>query len=378
MAISLNNDQVLRLRMRAQLLTHEPEESYGVAKIVQNVGGLQAQDSDAMALAVGVRGEELTTDDVAHALAEERTVVRTWGVRGTLHLLATKDLGWLLPLIGPVFQAASSRRLLELDLDDNTLTRGVAALRELLQGRGPMTKSEILYALQQRDIEPEGQAFIHLIRHAALGGVLCLGPDRGSKATYVLLSDWAKLGKPLSIEKAYMTLTRRYLEAYAPTTPEDMGAWSGLPMVEIRKAWQTLKSVLLEVEVNGSPAWMLHSQATWLDEVREPDLEAEPVVRLLPAFDIFLLGYKKRDLILPPAYIKQVNAGGGMLKPVLLVNGRVVGTWKSYRKGDGLEVSVKMFEELEEDVHAALDEAGQKSGQFLQKEITVGIRTHDA
>src|SRR5712691_1400442 len=113
--ISLSNDQVRLLRLRAQRLTPRSRDTISdVALLVKELCGIQAQDARAAALALRVRSAGLVAADVEHARVQERTIIRTWGQRGTLHLLATEDLGWLLPLFGPVFIAASRRRRAEL------------------------------------------------------------------------------------------------------------------------------------------------------------------------------------------------------------------------------------------------------------------------
>ena len=129
MAISLSDNQVRLLRQRAQLLI--PQQSVAitdVAQVVKDLSGIQAQDASAAALAVRVRSTGLLNGDVERARVQERSVIRTWGQRGTLHLLATEDLGWLLPLLSPVFIAGNRRRYVELGLDEDILARGVRAM----------------------------------------------------------------------------------------------------------------------------------------------------------------------------------------------------------------------------------------------------------
>src|SRR5438034_3218964 len=186
MAISLSDNQVRLLRQRAQLLI--PQQSVAitdVAQVVKDLCGIQAQDASAAALGVCIPTTGLLTDDVQLARVQERAIVRTWGQRGTLHLLATKDLGWLLPLFGPVFIAGNQRRYAELGLDEDTLTRGVRALRAILANHGPLTRDELVEQLAHHDIQLAGQARPYLLQHAALKGIICLGPDRGTKPTYV-------------------------------------------------------------------------------------------------------------------------------------------------------------------------------------------------
>src|SRR5690348_15779445 len=106
MTISLTNDHVRQLRLHAQRLTRQhPDLGTSVVHLVKELGGLQAQDLRAATLAIRVRSAGLVAADVEHARLQERSVIRTWGLRGTLHLLATEDLSWLLPLIGPTFVA---------------------------------------------------------------------------------------------------------------------------------------------------------------------------------------------------------------------------------------------------------------------------------
>lgn len=368
--ISLSQDQVLWLRMRAQrLIPYATGAATSVAQLVQELGGIQAQDVQAARLAVRPRGGRLTLAEVEQAQVEERSVVRTWGPRGTLHMLATDDLGWLLPVIGPVFIAGMQRRRAELGLDEEICTRGIKALRELLVGQGPLTKAEIAEQLERCGIHTEGQATIHLICLAALESVLCLGPERSAKSTYVLLSDWVSLGPALAPETAYAQLALRYLGAYGPATPEDMATWSGLPMSRIRTAWRVIADQLLEVQIENQPAWMLKIHKARLDE---PPMYTS-ATRLLPAFDIYLLGYKKRELLVPPQYTKRVNAGGGMLKPVLLVDGRVAGIWKSTRKKNQLEISVEPFEQLAPQARTEIEAEAAELARFLGVQTMMSI-----
>src|SRR6266699_6220353 len=298
--ISLSNDQVRLLRLRAQRLTPRSRDSVSdVAHLVKELGGIQAQDARAAPLALRVRSTGLVAADVERARVQERTIIRTWGQRGTLHLLATEDLGWLLPLLGPIFIAASRRRRAELGLDEDTCARGIRIIRKVLADHGPLTRTELVEQLAIHGIPLEDQARPHLLSRAALEGIICLGPDRDTEPTYVLLSDWVDQehrGRPLLDVAAHEELTRRYLKAYGPASPEDQSTWSGMPLSKTRVAWQHVADQLLEVEIAGAPAWMLKTCAAWLDELPAP----APIVRLLPRFDIYLLGYQNRDLSVPP------------------------------------------------------------------------------
>ncbi|TMC59329.1 MAG: winged helix DNA-binding domain-containing protein [Chloroflexota bacterium] len=169
----ITDNHVRLLRQRAQRLTpQEPDAPTGVAQVVKDLCGLQAQDAFAAALAIRVRSTGLLNDDVERARVQERSIVRTWGQRGTLHLLATEDLTWLLPLLGPLFIAGNRRRYAELGLDEDTLTKGVRALRAVLASQGPLTRDELVEQLAHHGIRLAGQARPYLLQHAALEGII--------------------------------------------------------------------------------------------------------------------------------------------------------------------------------------------------------------
>ncbi|HEV2472214.1 MAG TPA: winged helix DNA-binding domain-containing protein [Ktedonobacteraceae bacterium] len=367
MSIALNKVQTRFLRQYAQRLTpRQPGES--AAQVVKDVCGIQAQDARAAALSIRSRGAGLVAADIEQARVQDRSIARAWGPRGTLHLLASEDLGWLLMLFGPVFIAGDRARRLELGLDDETSARGVREIRDILADQGPLTRDELVEQLAARGLRLEGQARPHLIFYAALQGILCLGPDRGSKPTYVLLDDW--LGHidstTLSREAACAELARRYISAYGPASRDDMAAWSGLPISEIRAAWKHIANSLLEVEIAGQPAWMLKSHLARLDEFSVD----HPIVHLLAAFDTYLLGYRSRDMLVEQQYAKRINAGGGMIRPALLVDGRAAGTWQYSPKRKRLDVLVVPFEPLASAVLSGMEEEVGDVARFLEIEAT--------
>src|SRR5579859_2204355 len=148
MPVSLSENHVRFLRLRApRLTTPQPDTATSITSIVREMCGIQAQDTSAAPLAVRVRSVGLMVTDVEYARVRERSVVRTWGPRGTLHLLAAEDLSWLLSLLGPVFVAGSRRRRTELGLDEDTCTRGIRIIRNVLGNHGPSTRAELVEQL---------------------------------------------------------------------------------------------------------------------------------------------------------------------------------------------------------------------------------------
>ncbi|MFD8479510.1 winged helix DNA-binding domain-containing protein [Kitasatospora sp. NPDC059673] len=327
---ALDDDQVRALRSRGQGI------GGGVtfptaAEAVERVVGVQAQDARAGLVGIGVRTRDLTAADVRPALEEDRTLVRSWFLRGTLHTVTSADLRWLLALLGPHFLRLSARRLRELGLDEALCDRAETVITNTLATHGPSTRAELTGHLATAGLPAQGQAPFHLIRRAALRGRICFGPDRDGDATYVVLADWLPdAPEGPAGDGAVTELARRYLRAHGPAAPEDFAGWSGLPVTAARRAWRALDTSgeLLHVRVRDQDCALPADRAAELDLAPPP----APDVRLLPAYDNYLVGYRSTALSVPAAHEKRIRPGGGQIHAAVLADGLARGTW-SWRRG---------------------------------------------
>jgi hypothetical protein len=275
---------------------------------VRASAGIQAQDAAAAALSIRARTTGLMRVDVERALVEERSIVRLWAMRSTIHLVPSEDARWLVDLLGPIGLRGAHRRLGQLGVPEEDRPRAVAAICAALREHGPLTRAELMEHVARAGVETAGQAAAHLPALAALQGLVCFGPPaRGGKPTYALRDDWLGRDLPrLTRDEALAELARRYVRGFAPTAPEDFASWSGLPLRDARAAWGVIAP--------RSPD--------------PPPAPNPPVVRLLPAFDTYLLGYRTRDAVVPPKHARRVWPGGGIVRPTVVANGRAVGTWR--------------------------------------------------
>jgi Winged helix DNA-binding domain len=354
--------------MRAQRLAgRRPRE---VAEVVRAVGGLQAQDTPASRLAVRPRSTGLDEAAVRRACAQDRSVVRTWAMRGTLHLVAAEDAGWLVALLGPVFAAADRRRRLQLGLDDGLCERALEALPAVLAG-GPLSRADLVSGLAAEGVrvDPGGQAPAHLVGYAAMRGLVCRGPDlEGDQASYVLLEHWVGPTRTLDPDEALAELARRYLGGHGPAGPEDLAAWSGLPVGRARRAFELVAGELRELEWAGRRLWAPAGAPA------NRSRAAGPVVRLLGRFDDYLLGWRDRDLVLDARFARRIQAGGGWIHPAVVVDGRVAGTWRARRAGGRLDVTVAPFSgRLPRGTRPALEAEAADLGRFLAVETSLGV-----
>jgi len=362
MVPKLDDNTVLRLRTRAHGLAG-PRAS-AVEGIMQRIGAIQAQDLAASQLALRARGDDLTLDAVVRACNEERSVVRTWLMRGTLHLVAAEDVRWLLRLLAPTFIEADRRRRLELGLDDALCERALPALRKILGGGTAMARAELIAALAQHGIaiDAKSQAPAHLVGYAAMKGLICRGADRAdgepTYPTYVLLDEWIAPSHDREPDNPLAALARLYLRGHGPATAGDLAWWAGVSLRAAREGMEAVADELAEVSVGEARAWML-ADAPALDA------EAAPTLRLLPAFDAYLLGYRRRDLALDPSFAKRVNAGGGWVHPTIFLDGRIAGTWKLSRQRARATVAVRPFAPLNASLRPALEAEAGEIGRFV-------------
>ena len=342
------------------------------ATILRDVCGLQAQVLSAAGLGMRARSAGLRLLDVDRALTEERSIVRSWLMRGTLHVVAAEDLHWLLAVLGPLFAGGNQRRHAQLGLTADIKARGVTAIRQILSRSGPLTRYQIVDHLRSHGIilDPRTQAPIHLIAFAAQKGVLCLGADRDNgEPTYALLDDWIDRKVAKVVKEPLGELARRYFAAYGPATLEDLAAWSGLPAAEARSAVLAARPSLGEVKITGRSAFLPKNRLTNLAS----PTSSEPFLRLLPAFDTYLLGYRSRDLAVPRALRQRLQRGGGWLHPAVVVNGRAVAAWSLKKSGKIGQVQVEAAVALSANMRTAIDTEVADIGRFLGTELTTKV-----
>jgi hypothetical protein len=371
---SLTAGELRALRLRAHLLSGQHADS--VLAAASHMAGLQAQAAPPARLAVRARTGGLTAADADRACTS-RDVTRTWAMRGTLHMVATRDVRWMTGLLGPVFTKKGARRRAQLGLDDAFCERALTALAGILAGSVPLTRAELLPRLAAEGIriDPATQQPPHLLGYAANRGLICRGPDaKGDEPAYVLLDEWAGNAPSLGREEALAELARRYLGGYGPAAPADFAAWSGLPAADATRAWDLIADGLTPVRAEGLRLSALAGGIPAAPGGTPPAPGPSPL--LLGHFDPFLLGYRDRDLMLDPRYAKRVQAGGGFIQPTVIVDGRVAGTWRLSRPprpGGTARLTIEPFGMLPD---AALDGLAAEAadiGRFLGIAVTFGM-----
>ncbi|WP_432563758.1 winged helix DNA-binding domain-containing protein [Kineococcus sp. SYSU DK003] len=298
------------------------------AAVVEHLAAVQAQDLRAAATAVALRTPAGTTTGLAAALDAGR-VVRSWPMRGTLHLLPAADLPWVLGLCAGRVAAATARIRRQRGTTESDLVAAREIAEEFLTRSGRATRAELLAAFQDGGQATGGQRGYDLVVHLALTGVLCLGPLAGREQLFVLVADWIRERRAPADPLAEWA--RRYLRGHGPATPADFATWAGLTLGGARRGFAAVRDEFEAVLVDG----VEHLLDPGLPDLVAAHRRAARALHVLPGFDEFLLGYGDRRHVLPAEHADRVAPGGnGVFRGTVVVGGRVVGTWT--RKGAGI------------------------------------------
>lgn len=320
------------------------------AEVVAHLGAMQGQDYAGVRWSIGARMKNATDREVEAAF-DRGEVLRTWSMRGTLHVVAAADIRWILDLLRPRILGKNQGRYRELGLDDAVMGQATALMARALEGRA-MTRDELAVVLREGGIDSAGQRMAYILQRAGVDKVICFGSRRGKEFTYVLLDEFSPSSeRPWDREEALRELTLRYFRSRGPATPADFAMWAGLTLSDVKAGLRSVGDALVEEEGYWGP----------------PSTAAEPGVFTIPGFDEFFIGYQNRDAVLDPSFATRVVPGGnGVFHPIIVVDGQVVGTWRRTIKAKWVEISCSPFGELDQ---AAFEKAVRRYAAFLELDL---------
>ena len=375
---SLTWSGVTSRRMARHALT-EPAPDLGPAEVAGVLCGAHAQVLSAAEFSIGRRIAGATRADVQRALWEDRTLVKTFGPRGTVHLLPTADLPmWTgalsaLPSSVPAhpepvrFSAEQAEEVIAAigdALADTELT--VDELTEAIVDRtGPWAGEETMEAFQDR-----WPRWRQLTSTAAHRGVLCFGPNRGRNVTYTNPHRWLPGFRPDDGEAALRGLVTRYLYAYGPATPQHFARWLAIPPRRAVALFDDLAGEVESIELDGAPCWTLAGDTATPSQPHRG-------VRLLGYFDAFVVASQPRERLYPgPAAARGLTPGGQAGNyPVVLVDGVVGGVWHQRRSGRRLAITVEPLGELTATQRRQLEEEVELVGAVMEAAATLTLGT---
>jgi hypothetical protein len=359
---------VVRERLRNQWLDGAASGTTA-SEVVRWLGGVQAQDYGAAKWAVAQRAGDLTSADVDEALADG-SILRTHVLRPTWHFVVPADIRWMLRLTAPRVKALMAFGNRESGLDEATCASANRAMAAALHGGRQLTRVELGDVLRRGGIDfSDAIGLGRLMVRAELDGIVCSGALRGRQHTYALLDDRVPPATEMECEVALAELAGRYFAGHGPATVKDFAWWSGLSISDATAGAQTATPALQQSEIEGTRYWFAPPRP-------QRRRQRAPRAHLLPNFDEYTVGYADRDPIREPGDGPHFDSRGGdsILNNVMLIDGRVVGTWRRVAQKYTVRLAANLFRALTDDESAAIAAAAQRYGRFLGLTADVAFR----
>lgn len=358
--------EILKLRLNNQILAHfkfsTPEE------VVKHMGAMQAQDYLGSLWAVALRTISSTENEIEKALAD-KSIVRTWPMRGTLNYVAAEDVRWMLKLMSPRILTTNAKRLKrDYGLDEDVYKTCRNILVKALRGGKQLARNEVYRVLEEGGVPAIGQRGLHIIWHLAQEGLLCFGTRDGKQPSFTLLDEWIPNSRELGREESLAEIAVRYFNSRGPATVNDFVWWTGLPISAARQALEIAKSELQKEEMEGITYWMHKDQPENFSDISG--------MLLLPPFDEFLIAYADRSLMLGKYTHKDVVPfSNGMFFSIIVENGQLIGTWKRTLTKKTVMVDIKPFATINKKQVKAISILASKYANFLGLQLAINQQT---
>jgi len=343
-------------RLKNQQLTEtkfsEPE------KLVSHFGAMQAQDYAMAKWAIGLRTEK-TEKEIEEAINQGK-IIRTHILRPTWHFVAAEDIHWMLELTAPSLKKLITSAAVKMGLEDS-LNVYNKKLQKLLSSNNHLTREEIMLELDIKtginNISP-----VIIMMNAELEGIVCNGIMRGKKFTYALLEERVKTDSKISKEEALAKLAGKYFKSHGPATIQDFSWWSGLSLTNSRLALESIKSELSSFQIENNTYWFYEVSIS---------NKNESLVHLLPAFDEFLISYKDRTASIALEHQPLAFTKNGIFNPVIVINGKVEGTWKRSIKKETVKIELKPINSFDKKTTELIMNKAKMYGDFLGLKIEI-------
>ncbi len=350
--VQLTRDEALRMRL-ANLRLSQP--GTGTAELADWFGAMQAQDLTSGKWSLGARLPGATEADIDAALANGE-VLRTWPMRGTIHVIHPENARWMLDLTGRRALNGLKARWDFLGLNSQIVDQAAEVLGAALKGTR-LTRAQCLATLEAAGIETGTGRSYHLLWHTAQIGVTCIGPNEGSEQTFVLLDEWAPRQRTPDRDEALAMLARMYFQSHGPTTGKDFQGWTGLTSTDAKKA----------VAAADLTSATLDDQEVFYVPGPSPE---PPEALLLPGFDEFMLGYKDRALFLDPVDAGRIVPGGnGMFRNTVVHRGRVIGTWQRKVLSKTTRLTITGFKTVPRAARDAFEAPASRYADYTGKDL---------
>ena len=362
---TLSWDQVLAWRSDSHHLT-ERESQASMMDVVGSICGLHAQLHSSAQLSLWARIDELNSDAIDRALWQDRSLVKTWAMRGTLHYLPAEEYPLWQAMLSTYRHYRKGSWLRHFGFtDENELDAVITTIGKTLRAE-PFDRDSLAAAVADELDDPDiaerlRDSWGATLKPAAFNGQLCYAPPDGQNVRFTHPDAWLSEHQSVDPDRAIREVTRRYLAAYGPATRDQYAKWAGLQPAEAGRRIDMLGDEVSVVEINSTPAWLLTE-----DISAAVDATPSGTVRLLPRFDPYTVGAPRDEpAICPDEYTNRVYRPGGWISAVLLVDGRICGVWEHEPAGEDIQIAIEPFESVDGRTRDAAAVEAERLTDFL-------------
>ncbi len=349
-----------------------------VVQAVTRTAGIQAQVQSAAELALCTRVEGLTPQDVKSALWQDHVLVKTWAMRGTLHLLSASELSLYVAARDWQLAANWSKYFAEFGMTTAAQQEAFLSAVPYVLEQGPLTRLQLADAVAKHTGISQVRDFIvssswgSPLKPSAYRGELCFGPGQGASVTFMNPRTWIGEWQSIEPELALQEIARRYLQAYGPATADDFRFWWGCTKTHAKKLFQSMAEELEEVEVEEWRAFVLRATLPLIQS-----LEPVEELHLLPLFDAYTIGTPPRgcEPLLAPAYKSLIFNLQGWTFAVVLVNGSIQGLWQQKTQRSQTIIKVNLFCSPTAAIRKGIEAEAERLSDFFKTKVVLEMES---
>ena len=295
------------------------------AEVVSHLGAMQAQEYRLMRWAVIMRTKKPSAMAFKKAFDDGR-IIRLHLMRGTWQLASSEDYWPMLKLCAGKAISVTKGWMSsnKISIPDDELMRIREILAQTAADKGSVTKEDFVQALAEKDIRMDDHRLSYHIRMGELSGTLCSGDLLPMKASYALTASKVKPKEKTNRDETLLHFTHNYFQSHQPATLEDFVWWSGLNISECRKGIELLGTTIHAERWRGRDFYLT-------DSCRTRGFRKDKFL-LIPPYDEYLIGYKSRDIVLPPEHRHRAHNNSGIFQPIIAHDGIVCGNWSPFKE----------------------------------------------
>jgi hypothetical protein len=330
--------------------------------VVRSLGAIQSQDYSHSLWAIGLRTKNAKLRDVEQALTDGK-IIRTWLMRGTVHIILAEDIAWMRNLFSQRILARLTPKAWEYhDMTPELMDRAKDMITRSLSGKKVLTRKEIIQRLGDIGIPDDKQQSYFIFGYLSQSGIICPGPPQGKDQTFALLEDWAINQRILTREQSLAVLAERFFSSHGPATAADFANWSGLKMSDAKFGLMAIQDTLTSLTHNNAAYWM------------SPKAKESSGLFLLPGYDEFLIGYKDRSPSFETYGPTPISTYNGMFYATIIEDGQVLGVWKRVVKAKAINVVLHPIVKLTPTRMAQIKAQIAAYAEFLGRPVVLKIK----